>query len=70
MSVRIPLASLGSAFSAGLQIPASGAELEKPGLASLQRKLPVTDTCLVGTGKVVRVSAYWLVSSRELSLCL
>lgn len=68
VNVKIPLIPLALALSAVPQIPAPGSELEKPMFASSERKLSVTDRCLVGTGEVVQVSAYKLMSSRELSL--
>lgn len=68
VSIKIPLTPLGLVLPAVPRIPASGSELEKPTLASSERKLFVTDRWLVGTGEVVQVSAYELMSSRELSL--
>lgn len=68
VNVKIPLTPLALVLSAVAQIPAPESELEKPTFASSERKLSVTDRCLLGTGAVVQVSAYKLMSSRELSL--
>lgn len=54
VNIKLSLTSLGPVFSTVPQIPASGSELEKPRLASLERKLFVTDRWLVGTWEVVR----------------
>lgn len=64
VSREIPLTPPGSILSAIPRIPASGSELEKPVLPSLERRLFVTDRWSVRTRNVVQVC------SKELSLCM
>lgn len=54
VNVKIPLTPLALVLSTVPQIPAPGSELEKPTFASSERKLSVTDRCLLGRGQSFR----------------